>query len=221
MSTVAPTQSTPSLLSPLAGDSAPAFALAELYRFTVDQYERMVEAGILLSDERVELLHGYVVTKMPKGPGHVWAARFSETRFEALLGDNWCVRREFPARIPLFSEPESDLVIARGRWETYLKRHPMPEEIVLALEVSDSTYHRDRYEKYPIFARAGIPTYWIVNLARRQVEVYTDPSAEGYGSRRDYRPGESIPVVIDGQPIGQIAVDEILPPAPAAGPEGA
>ena len=153
----------PMSTSPLA--DAPA--TSELFRFNVEQYERMVDAGILTPDDRVELINGYVVTKMPKGPGHVWAVRFAERRFEGLLGPGWCVRHEAPAQIPPLNEPEPDLVIARGGWETYLARHPRPAEIALVVEVSDTTYHRDRYEKLPAFAQGGIPVYWIVNLSRR------------------------------------------------------
>jgi Uma2 family endonuclease len=200
----------------VATDPLPPLPSGELYRFTVDQYERMAEAGILTEDDRVELINGIVVTKMPKGPEHVWAAKSVEALLESLLGTAWCVRREEPARIPDLDEPEPDGVVARGTRRAYLKRHPEPHEIALIAEVSDTTYHRDRNEKFAAYARAGIPVYWIVNLPRRRVEVYTDPTPEGYGSRQDYHAGEAIPVVIDGQLLGHILVDDILPPAPAA-----
>jgi Uma2 family endonuclease len=213
MSTIAPTQ--PMSAVPPAGNPVPALALSELYRFTVDQYERMVEAGILTEDDRVELIDGYVVTKMGKRPPHVWTVDSLEDLLRALLGAKWCLRGENPANIPPFDEPEPDIVIARGTRVTYLGRHPDPADIVLIVEVSDTTYHRDRGKKWEANAKSGIPVYWIVNLTRRRVEVYTDPTPEGYGSGRDYHAGEAIPVVIDGQPLGQVAVDDILPPAPA------
>jgi Uma2 family endonuclease len=213
MSTVAPTQS----LSPasVTGALAPASTTSELYRFTVDQYERMAEVGILTTDDRVELINGYVVTKMPKGPEHVWASKSLENLLEPLVGTAWCVRREEPARIPALNEPEPDGVVARGTRRAYLRRHPEPAEIALIAEVSDTTYHRDRYEKYPAFAASGIPAYWIVNLPRRCIEVYTDPGPGGYATRKDYHAGDRVPVVIDGQPLGFVAVDDILPPEPA------
>jgi Uma2 family endonuclease len=190
-------------------------ALSELYRFTADQYERMEEAGILTEDDRVELIGGYVVTKMGKGPAHFWVVESTEGTLKLLLGGTWCVRREGTARIPPFDEPEPDVAVARGTRATYLQRHPAPADIVLLVEVSDTTYHRDRGKKWDANARSGIPVYWIVNLPRRRIEVYTDPTPEGYRSRRDYHPGESIPIVIDGQELGQVAVDDILPPPPA------
>ena len=216
MSTIAPTQP----MSPAAPAGTPAqeFAPSELYRFTVDQYERMGEAGILTEDDRVELIDGYVVTKMGKGPAHFWTVESVEGMLKALLGDGWSVRREGSTRMLPSNEPEPDIAIARGTRATYLERHPDPADIVLIVEVSDTTYHRDRGKKWQANARSGIPVYWIVNLTRRRVEVYTDPTPEGYGSRRDYHAGEAIPIVLDGQEIGQVAVDDILPPAPAVPP---
>jgi Uma2 family endonuclease len=213
MSAVAPTQ--PMSPAPLAGTPVQSFAPSELYRFTVDQYERMGEAGILTEDDRVELIDGHVVTKMGKGPAHFWVVETVEGVLKALLGDAWSVRREGAARMPPSDEPEPDVVVARGTRATYLERHPAADDIVLIVEVSDTTYHRDRGKKWAANARSGIPVYWIVNLSRRRVEVDTDPAPEGYGSRQDYHAGDSIPLVIDGQVIGQVAVDDILPPPPA------
>jgi Uma2 family endonuclease len=218
MSTIAPTQSASPATA--AGASGLPPSPSELYRFTVDQYERMGELGILTEDDRVELIDGYVVTKMGKKPPHVWTVDSLEDLLRALLRAKWCLRGENPANIPPFDEPEPDIVIARGTRATYLERHPDPADIALLIEVSDTTYHRDRGKKWEANARSGIPVYWIVNLPRRRVEVYTDPTPEGYRSRRDYRAGEAIPVVIDGQPLGEVAVDDILPPAPAAPAEG-
>ncbi len=98
MSTIAPTQPPPT--TSLAGASASEVTSPELYRFAVDQYERMAEVGILTEDDRVELINGIVVTKMAKGPAHIWAAKRTGHRLEALLGDAFSLRREAPARIP-------------------------------------------------------------------------------------------------------------------------
>ncbi len=107
-------------------------------------------------------------------------------------------------------------MVARGTRRDYLVRHPEPADIALVVKVSDTTYQRDRYEKFPAFARAGIPVYWIVNLARRCIEVYTHPSPEGYATQEDHHAGDTVAVVIDGREVGRIAVDDILPPEPAA-----
>jgi Uma2 family endonuclease len=213
MSTIAPTQ--PMTPATPASAPVPPLALSELYRFTVDQYERMGGAGILTEDDRVELIDGYVVAKVGKGPAHFWVVESVGGVLKPLLGGAWCVRREGSARMPPSNEPEPDVVVARGTRATYLERHPDAANIALIVEVSDATYHRDRGKKWDANARSGIPVYWIVNLPRRRVEVYIDPSPEGYRSRQDYHAGEVIPVVIDGQELGRVAVDDILPPAPA------
>ena len=90
-------------------------------------------------------------------------------------------------------------------------RHPDADEVVLIVEASNASYWLDRGKKWDANARSSIPVFWIVNLPRRGVEVYTEPSPDGYKSRRDYHPGDAIPVVIDGRTLGQIAVDSILP----------
>jgi Uma2 family endonuclease len=216
MSTIAPTRPTSPTILVATPDAGPTSS--ELYRFNVDQYERMAGAGILTSDDRVELINGYVVKKMPKGPEHVWASMRTGDLLEPLLGDGLCLRREAPARITGLNEPEPDLAIARWARTAYMPRHPEAAEIALLVEVSDTTYHRDRNEKYPAFAKGGIPVYWIVNLAKRQIEVYTDPGPEGYRTQVDYAAGQAVPVVIDGRQIGALAVDDILPPLPVGAP---
>jgi Uma2 family endonuclease len=202
----------------------PPPTLPGLYRFTVDQYDRMTEVGILTEDDRVELINGYVVTKMAKGPGHVRAVQLAGDSLGPLLGGGLCLRREAPARIPPLNEPEPDLAIVRGAPDTYDERHPNAAEIALVAEVSDTTYRYDRYEKLPNYARSGIPVYWIVNLVDRQVEVYSRPLKRGdYRTRKVYNPGERVPVMIDGHCIGEVAVNDILPRAqamPTAGSNG-
>ncbi|MHB1558035.1 MAG: Uma2 family endonuclease [Isosphaeraceae bacterium] len=214
--TIAPAPSLPAPTTSHAGDSVPEALSPEPYRFTVDQYERMAEVGILTEADRVELINGIVVTKMAKGPAHIWVVKQAGRQLEVLLGAAFSLRLEAPARIPPLNEPEPDLLAARGDDARYLKRHPEPHEIALVVEVSDTTYHRDRYEKYPAFALARIPAYWIVNLPKRCVEVHTDPGPEGYRSQQDYHPGAVVPVTIDGVRLGEIAVDDILPPSEAA-----
>jgi Uma2 family endonuclease len=179
-----------------------------VYRMTVDEYERMNGA---LDSDRVELIDGYLVTKMGKKPPHVWAVDsldpFLRSRLSAA---RWTVRRESPVRIPKFDEPEPDLVIARGSRKTYRSRHPEPADIALVIEVSDTTYPWDRNEKWAAYARGGIPVYWIVNLAQGRIEVYTDPKGGRYQTQRDYHAGDMVALVIDGRRRGEIAVDDVL-----------
>jgi Uma2 family endonuclease len=112
------------------------------------------------------------------------------------------------------SEPEPDLAIVRESPDDYLSRHPLPAEVGLVVEVSDSTLDGDRIDKGRIYARAGIAIYWIVNIPDQQVEVYTLPSGPAavpaYGQRRDYRPGDQLPFVLDGGVIATLAVRDLL-----------
>jgi Uma2 family endonuclease len=180
-------------------------APVELYRFNVDEYERMD-----FDDPRVELINGYVVKKVPKKPKHSWTTKAALKALEKIMPPGWTSRLEQPVRIPDFDEPEPDVAIVRGSDDDYENRHPDPADVGLVVEASEATLDRDRQEKLPVYARASIPVYWIINLVDRQVEVYTDPRPVGFGSSQVFKPGQFIPVVMDGEPIGQIAVDDIL-----------
>jgi hypothetical protein len=109
------------------------------------------------------------------------------------------------------------VAIVRGIDEDYEHRIPGPEDVSLIIEVSLTTLPRDRGEKLSAYARAGIAVSWIVNLVDRWVEVHTGPEHESYACRTDFKPGESVPVVIDGERFGEIAVNAILPSAPDQG----
>ena len=184
-------------------------------RITVDEYDRMVESGAIGEDEPVELLGGELVPKMGQKPDHVWAVDYLDQAITAHSLGAWHVRKEHPVRIPEFDEPEPDIAIVRGAMAALRGRHPEPADIALIIEVGDTSLARDQGDKWTAYGRAGIPVYWIVNLRDGQVEVYTDPDpAGGYRSRVDYRPGDDVPVVIDGQVVGRIAVTDLLPRRP-------
>ena len=178
------------------------------HRLTVEEYERI---GELLDDPRVELIDGYVVAKMPKSPEHSWTTESLREALKSRLPPGWTWHKEDPVRMPAYDEPEPDIAIVRGSNADYKHRHPEPADVALLVEVSDTTLSIDRGIKRSIYAREGIPVYWIVNLVDRQVEVYTDPGQGGYASRQDFKPGQQVPVVIAGQPLAPIAVDDILP----------
>jgi Uma2 family endonuclease len=181
---------------------------ADFYRFSVDEYERMLE---VLEDASVELINGYVVNKMGKKSGHVWSVGAVRKMLSALLPSGWFWRKEDPVRIPEFDEPEPDIAVVRGSEDDYRKRHPEPAEIALIVEVSETTLDRDRGPKLIAYASGRIPVYWIINLVDDQVEVYTDPSPEGYQSRTLLKRGEEVPVVIQGSEVGRIPVSALLP----------
>jgi Uma2 family endonuclease len=186
------------------------FSAAELYRISVDEYERLVSAGAL-DDPRLELIDGYLVRKMAKSPPHVWSVDVTELGVPPLLPAGWLVRRESPVRIPGFDEPEPDVAVVRGKREDFKKRHPNAGEIGLLIEVAESSLDRDRGEKLQAYARGGIPVYWIVNLIDERIEVYTDPAAGAYRTRRDFARGSEAPVTLGGIELGRLRVDDLLP----------
>ncbi len=183
-------------------------------RFTVDEYHRMIQMGLLTEDEPVELLEGWIVPKMPRNPNHDATIELAQETLRGRLPPGWRVRVQ-SAITTADSEPEPDVAVVRGGPRERLSRHPGPQDIALLIEVADSSLAHDRDDKGHLYARARIAFYWIINLVDSQVEVYTDPSgpvpAPSYRQRRDYGVTDSVPLVIGGQEIGHIAVRELLP----------
>jgi len=186
-----------------------SLALPEVYRMTVEEYERMAAAGVL-DDPRVELINGYLVKKMGKDPPHIWAVDAIVEALRATLPQMWC-RKEDPVRIADFDEPEPDVAVVRGNRDDYRDRIPEPKDVVLLVEVAESTLDRDRGEKRRAYASGGILDYWIINLVARQVEVYSNPAAGDYRSLKVFQVGDEIPVLIAGAEVGRIAASAILP----------
>jgi Uma2 family endonuclease len=189
-----------------------------LYRMSVEEYEAMVESGALASRNRFHLINGYLVAKMTQNPPHAVADEaLGPALVQILPADVYHARAAKPVRLPgRDSEPEPDRCIVRGTPFDYADHHPGAGEIAVIIEIADSSLAADRKLGTQVYGPAGIPVYWIINLIHRQVEVYTDPSPVGYRSTEVFPQRQSVPVVIDGKPVGWIAVSDILPPHPAA-----
>ena len=185
-----------------------------IWRLSVDQYHAMIHAGILTDDDPVELLEGWLVAKMPKNPPHRAVTRLIRQVLERLVPAEWYVDTQEPITTD-DSEPEPDVVVVRGETRHYLDRHPGLNDVGLVIEVADTTLQRDRGFKKQLYARAGIPVYWIVNLSDNQCEVYTEPSGPepqpDYRQRQDYGASDVMPVVLAGVEVGRMAVREFLP----------
>ncbi len=183
-------------------------------RFTVAEYHHMVQTGLLTEDEPVELLEGWIVPKVPRNTRHDVTLDLAQEVIRHKLPARWRIRIQ-SAITTDDSEPEPDLAIVLGPANRYLGHHPGAQDIAALIEVADTSLTHDRKEKGRVYARASVPIYWIINLVDSQVEVYTDPSgpvpAPNYRQRRDYGVNDSVPLVIGGQEIGQIAVRELLP----------
>lgn len=183
-------------------------------RFTVEEYHRMIEAGVFAEDERFELLDGWIISQPAQTPPHATVIGLAHDALRGMLPAGWRVRVR-SAITTADSEPEPDLAIVRGAARDYLGRHPGPQDIVLLIEVADSTLAKDRGLKGRLYARAGIPTYWIINLVDARVEIYTDPtgpdSTPGYRQLQTIGPGDFVPLVVEGRETGQFAAQELLP----------
>jgi Uma2 family endonuclease len=183
-------------------------------RFSVAEYHRLIQLGILTDEDKLELLDGYLVLKMPRNPPHDARIQKLTRLLFALLPPGWDIRVQLAVTFGE-SEAEPDITLVRGTADDFESRHPGAADIGLLIEVADTSLDRDREDKGPIYADAGIETYWIVNLVDRQIEVYSSPtgptSNPTFNSSKIYRSGDSVPFILDGKTTGLIAVHDVLP----------
>jgi Uma2 family endonuclease len=181
-------------------------------RFTVDDYHRMADAGILDEDDRVELIDGEIVRMSPIGPEHAGTTKTLNRLLTLTLGDAAMIGVQDPVRLADDTEPEPDLSVLRPRADFYRDSHPVPAEILLLIEVADTSLLADRLVKIPRYARAGIPEVWLVDLDHRRIERYRRPSAAGYEDVTTIEPGESLASVVAPKLV--IRADDLLPQPP-------
>jgi len=178
-------------------------------RFTVDEYHKMVDCGILHEDDRVELIEGEIVQMSPIGSRHAAQVRRLNRVLGRLVADRAIVAVQDPVALSPDSEPEPDVTLLAPRPDFYRARHPGPEDVLLLIEVSDSSADHDREIKLPLYARAGIREVWIVDLAAPDaVDVHQVPSATGFTRALRHARGETL--AIPGLPDTVVAVDAIL-----------
>ncbi len=155
----------------------------ERKRFTLDDYHRMIEAGILGRDDRVELIEGEIVEMSPIGPRHTGTLDRLNRLFTIRLGEQAIVSIQSPVTLPeVSSEPEPDLALRRPREDFYVGGHPGPADILLVIEVGDSSAGFDRHVKLPLYARAGIVEVWLVDVGARTVVAHRDPGEGAYAT---------------------------------------
>lgn len=185
-----------------------------IWRFSVEQYHAMIHAGILTEDDPVELLEGWVITKMSKNPRHSVVTQLVRETLARLLSSGWSVNTQEPITTA-DSEPEPDVAVVRGNRRQYLDHHPGPQDVALVVEVADSSLQRDRSLKKRLYAAAGISVYWIVNLLDGQIEVYTEPSGPtgqpDYRQQQNYGSADAVPVVIEDREVGRLSAQDLLP----------
>lgn len=179
------------------------------HRFTTDEYERMVESGILTPDDRVELLEGEIVPMTAIGSRHAECVRRLTRLLIERLGDEAIVSVQSPVRLDDSSMPEPDIAVLRPRPGGYASAHPTPPDIFLIIEVADTSLQRDRESKMPLCAQAGIQEAWLVHLDEGIVELHRRPAADGYQHRQRVAKGR---LRIPGVPSEvQLQVEEIIP----------
>lgn len=159
---------------------------------TVDDYLKMVEAGILTEDDRVELLEGKIIEMSPAGNRHAAMVKRLTALFYRLLNGKVTIGVQDTVIASRYSMPEPDVVILKYRADFYEHAHPQASDILLVIEIADSSLDKNRRVKSRLYASAGIPEYWIVDLERDQVEVCREPSEKGYLSIQTLRSDDSI-----------------------------
>lgn len=185
-----------------------------LWRITVEKYHEMIDAGILMDGDPVELLEGLLAAKMPRTPCHRVATGIIRDALQFVLPSCWHVGSYDPITTA-DSEPEPDISVLRGQPRDYRQRHPWPADVALLVEIADASLARDRSLKKRTYARAAIAVYWIVNLVDNHVEVYTDPTGPAeqpdYRHRQIYRVGDLLPLILDNQQVARLSVADLLP----------
>jgi Uma2 family endonuclease len=184
------------------------------YRINVRQFEKMIKAGIFPEGVHVELLGGILVA-MTTNPTHIIIVTRLAMLLRPLLPADRLLFEEKPVQFSPRWRPDPDFAVIRGPDTNYLGRLPRPDEIDLIVEVADTSYSKDAGIKLRRYASSGVPVYWIVNVGKRQVEVYTDPQGRGrtalYRGIVIHKEGEQVSDVIDGRHRGALAVTDALP----------
>ena len=180
-------------------------------RLTVDDFEHMCSAGILTADDRVELIDGELIEMPPMGPKHAGIVNRLAEILLLRLGDAAKLRVQSSVRLSNHTQPEPDLAVVKPDPRHYLLRHPQPADILLAIEVADSSLDYDREQKVPRYAAAGVPEVWLVDIRKKQITVYKEPSSDGYGySRTVAWTEEIVATAVEGL---RLTFEEFLPRA--------
>jgi Uma2 family endonuclease len=168
-------------------------AQLEKWHFTVDQYYRLAEVGVLRPEDRVELIEGEIIRMSPIGSPHAACVRRLSALLQQQLSEQFMISVQNPVRLSEFSEPVPDIALLKPRDDFYAAHHPTPEDVLLIVEVSDTTLLTDRNVKMPLYARAGITESWLVNLPRKMIEVYYESSDGLYRECLKFKRDEVMP----------------------------
>ncbi|HTD33306.1 MAG TPA: Uma2 family endonuclease [Candidatus Elarobacter sp.] len=175
---------------------------------TVEEFDRMWESGVIGPEERLELIEGRLVRREMMNPPHASIMLRMTQRFQRALGDRVLVSQQLPVVVNERSKPFPDFTLVRYRDDYYAERLPIPEDVLAVIEVSDSRLRFDRSEKLRLYAKAGIPEYWIVDVKKKAIEVYRGRHDLGYAKPVVAKKGEG--VAFAAFPDVVFAVDELV-----------
>ena len=180
---------------------------AQTHRFSVEDYYRMAETGILKPDARVELIEGEIVDMMPIGPFHSGSVYELTRLFNHLSQNRWIVGSQGPLQLDPHNMPEPDVMLLRPPGSRYKSAHPTPEDVFLLIEIADSSLAHDQATKLPLYARSGIDEVWILNVPQKQLEIYRQPHFLGYASKTLLQQGDATPAAF---PDAVIRVEDLI-----------
>lgn len=172
-------------------------SLTTTRHFTLDEYHRLIDIGFFHEDERIELIRGELVQMVAKGTAHTTCCSNLIEELPKLVANKAKLRCQDPITLPSGSEPEPDLVIVKTTDDNYLSGHPQPRDILLVIEIADSSIKYDQDVKIPLYAEAGISDYWIFNLPDNYLETYSEPyqapvGTFGYSVKRILLPNQLV-----------------------------
>ncbi|WP_427161180.1 Uma2 family endonuclease [Aliinostoc sp. HNIBRCY26] len=164
-------------------------SVAQAKRFTLDEYHKLIELGFLHEDDHIQLINGELIQMVSKGTAHETCLRKLLKELPKVIGDRATLQSQAPITLPPNSEPEPDFAIVQNRLDDYFSAHPSPADVLLVMEVADSSLSYDQDVKIPLYAQAGISDYWIFNLFDNYLECYNDPYQDhqgkyGYSTKR-------------------------------------
>jgi len=183
-----------------------AEAVIDIYKWTIKEYHKMVEAGVLQEDAAVELLNGQIIKMSPSGGLHAACIDLLDELLRDKLGKAVNIRVQGPVVLNDYSEPEPDVAVLKRKENFYADGHPKAEDVLLVIEVSDSTIAKDQTLKRNAYAASNIAEYWIVNLPDSQLEQYFYPNKGDYQQVRILKPGQ----ILESELVGKLAVDDII-----------
>ena len=185
------------------------------HRLTVSDFHRMGEAGIFAAGDRVELIDGEVIDMSPIGALHAAIVARLTAFLCRSVGSGVIVWCQNPIRLDEASEPEPDIALLRPRADGYMSAHPGPEDVLVVIEVADTSLAYDLGVKVPLYARHGIPEAWVIDAATRQTRVFREPSAEGYRRELLVGPEETLASAVLTEDAGaavSVTLSHLLPP---------